>query len=268
MMPSMGAVLFNSNNLETLVPGLTCVGLPIFVPPKRSLSQYVLANMSKVKVTQGFFTQRVIPITFVITRPTRALLDGAFDSLWPLLAGTEQDLITVESNGQRRYTATWSDFNLKESKGGYAKFDLLFTCSDQYGYDPTYTLLLDQSPLTSLPQSLVMADIGGSAEWQAPIFEIWLSALTGGTSASVSLGNPANGQTVTITRTFVAGDYIEIDSQAKTVKVNNVLVDFTGSIPEWQPRPLVLTGQSKVTYSDTLTTRSARLRGKYYRRWA
>jgi len=52
-----------------------------------------------------------------------------------------------------------------------------------------------------------MGDIDGSAEWQAPIFELFISVLTGGSNAIITLGNPATSQTISITRVWVAGDY-------------------------------------------------------------
>lgn len=266
--PTMGPLLFNSIDLEANVPGLTILSLPVFIPPQKTLANYILSNTNKSKTTQNFFTKRQIPVTMAITRPSRTQLDGSFDALWPLLSGLEQDLITIEGGTQRRYTATWSDFSLKEAYGGYAKFDVIFTTSDMFGYEPNYTLLLDQSGFTTSPQTPVMADIGGSAEWQVPILTFYLSVITGGASATVTIGNPATGQTVSIVRTWTAGDQIEIDSQNKTVKVNGVLVDFSGAIPEWQPRPLVATGQSKMQYTDTFTTRTLRIRGIYYKRYA
>jgi hypothetical protein len=182
----MGPVLFNSNDIEANVTGLTVVKLPVFVPPKKTTSVFPLANTNRAKVTQAFFSQKTLPITCVITRDSRRYLDAAFDSLWPLLAGLEQSLIFIESNLQRQYTATWTDFNLIESKGGYAKFDLIFTLSDQYGYDPTYTTLIDQSNITTQPQTLTMGDVGGSAEWQVPIFTVYVTAVTASRGFTIS----------------------------------------------------------------------------------
>lgn len=267
MQPTMGPVLFNANNLETLVSGLQIVALPIVVPPKKTLATNMLAFMNKAKVTQNFFTERKIPITCVIKQNTRVLLDQALDSLWPLINGIEGTLTLVEGNQQRAYTATWSDFNMKTLKGGYMLFDIIFTTSDMFGYDPTYTLLCDQSGFVASPTNITLGDVGGSADWQVPIFTLYYSALTAGTG-TVTIGNPATGQTVSITRTWAAGDQVEVDSQNKTVKVNGVLVDFTGAIPEWQPKILVGTGQSKVLVTDSFSTRTLRVRGIYYKRYA
>lgn len=267
MQPTMGPILFNANNLESLVPGLVVNALPVLLPPKKTLANQILALTNRTKTTQNYFTERKIPITCAIKQNTRVLLDQSLDVLWTLIDGVEGTLVLVEGNQQRQYTATWSDFNLKRISGGFMEFDLIFTTSDVYGYDPTYTLLCDQSGFVNSPVNITMADIGGSALYQAPIITLYLSALTAG-SGTVTLGNPATGQTVSITRTWAAGDQVEIDSQNKTVKVNGILVDFTGAIPEWQPKILVGTGQSKVQYTDTFSTRTLRIRGIYYKRYA
>lgn len=267
MNPTMGPVLFNTNNLESLVSGLQVTSIPVMTPPKKTIANNILALMNKTKTTQNFFTERKIPITCNIKKNTRAELDLALDSLWPLINAVEGTLTLVEGNRQRQYTATWSDFNMKRVSGGFMEFDLVFVTSDMYGYDPTYTLLTDQSGFVNSPVNITMGDIDGSADWQVPIITLYLSALTAG-SGTVTLGNPATGQTVSINRTWAAGDQVEIDSQNKTVKVNGVLVDFTGAIPEWQPKILVGTGQSKLQYTDTFSTRTLRVRAIYYKRYA
>jgi hypothetical protein len=264
----MGPVLFNSNDIEALVAGLAVVSIPIFVPAKKTVTSYPLALQNKVKVVQSFFTGRILPVTCTITRPSRQALDQAFDALWPLISGTELPLTFVEGAGQRQYTATWADFNLIEQAGGYAKFDLLFTASDQYGYDPTYVTLLQQNGVTAQPLTWTMGDVDGSAEWQVPIITLTLTAVTGGSSVTLSIGNPASGQTCNITRSWAANDVLEIDSRLKTVKVNGTLVDSSGAIPEWNPKSIVGTGQSKILVSDGLTTRTYNLNVKLYRRWA
>lgn len=266
MNPSMGAVLFNTKDLESLVSGLRVLSINAHHPPQKTLSNYILANANKTKTTQNFFTGKPLGITFAITQNSRALLEKALDSLWPLVSGTEGTLIVLQSNMRRQYTATWSDTAVIEESGGYMKFTLVFTLSDQYGYDTDYTLLLDQSNITTQPQTITMADVDGSAEFQAPLIQLWLSVATGASSTLV-ISNPANTQSVSITKVFAVDDFIEIDSKNKTVKVNGIAVDFVGMIPEWQPKSIVGTGQSKITIADGLTTRKWRMRVTQFRRW-
>ena len=267
MNPSMGAVLFNGNNIESIVAGLQVLGINAHWPPNKTLSQYILANANKAKITQSFFTDKPIKITCAIKRNSRVLLEQSLDVLWPLISGVEGTLILVQSNGQRQYTATWARTNVTEEKGGYMKFDLIFAPSDMYGYDPTYTLLLDQSNITTQPQTITMGDLDGSAEFQAPLIQLWLSVATSTGNTALSISNPSNSQLVTITRAWRVDDFVEIDSKNKTVKVNGVAVDFVGMIPEWQPKAIAGTGNSKITIADGLTTRKWRVRVTYNRRW-
>lgn len=127
--------------------------------------------------------------------------------------------------------------------------------------------MIDQSNITTQPQTLTMGDVDGSAEWQVPVIQLWLSTVTGSGSTSLVVSNPSNSQSVTISRTWAVDDYVEVDSKNKTVKVNGQRVDFTGMIPEWQPKSIAGTGNSKITIADGLTTRKWRVRVTYQRRW-
>jgi len=127
MQPTMGPVLFNTRNLESLVPGLRITSNNAPTPPRKTIASAVLAYMNKTKVSQSFFTERKLVITCVITQNTRVLLDNAFDVLWPIISGLEGALVLTEGGQQRQYTATWSDFNMRQIKGGFAEFDIIFS---------------------------------------------------------------------------------------------------------------------------------------------
>lgn len=264
----MSTALFNTRDIESLVSGLRVLQTNTLLPATKSLSSAVLAYMNKTKVTQGFFTDRKVVVSCLIQKTTQTELETAFEALWPIISGTEGALVVTEAGVQRQYTATWSDFALKSVGKAWASFDLIFTCSDTYGYDTAATTLIDQSGITTQPNTLTMADVLGSAEWQVPIITLFISALTGGTNATVTVGNPATAQTISITRNWTAADQVEIDCQNRTVKVNGTLVAFTGAFPEYNPLALTTAGQSKVTVTDTLTTRTLRVLVTYYKRWA
>lgn len=264
----MSAVLFNTRDIESLVSGLTVLQTNTMLPATKTLSSAVLAYMNKTKVTQGFFTDRRVIVSCLIEQTTQTALENAFDTLWAIISGIEGTLVVTEGGVQRQYTATWGDFALKSVGKAWASFDLVFVCSDTYGYDTSATTLIDQSGITTQPNTLTMSDVLGSAEWQVPIIELFISALTGGTNATVTVANPATAQTITITRNWTAADHVEIDCQNRTVKVNGTLVAFTGAFPEYNPLALTTAGQSKITVTDTLTTRTLRVLVTYYKRWA
>lgn len=53
-----------------------------------------------------------------------------------------------------------------------------------------------------------------------PTFNLVVSAVTGATNQSITVKNNVTGQGITITRTWTASDILEIDSAAKTVRIN------------------------------------------------
>ena len=178
-----------------------------------------------------------------------------------ILQGFEKELVLRQAGAARKYICTYSDANILKDGGSYLELDLIFVTSDHFGYDTSYTILINDQQFTSSSRTDQIS-LAGSAPWQQPIIRYTYSALTGGTSKVVTISNDAVGQTLTITRTWAAGDVLTIDpSDTDPVKVNGVKVAFTGAVPEWQ------VGVGSITYSDTLTTRTVVCRMTYYKRY-
>lgn len=242
------AANFNNNDL-TLVNGLTVLATDPYTPPKRTVSSGIIARSNKSKVASAFYTERYITVRVNVVRATRALMEQSLDSLMTLLQGIEKILVLNQGANGRKYYATLSDTNIVAAGGSYLEMDLIFECADRFGYDSAATLLLQVTNFTSSNRSDPL-NFGGSAPWQAPVITLTYSVVTGGTSKAVTIGNSNTGQQVVITRTWAAGDVIQIDSFNKTVKVNGLEVAFVGAIPEWPP------GSGYWYYSDTLASRT------------
>lgn len=253
-------VLFDGNRLDTAVPGLTVLGINPYIYPKRKVSTSELARTDKSRVTSGFFVERYITVKVGIGRDTRLQAEQSLDTLASLLQGIEKDLILQQSGAARKYVATWQDYPFPHAGGAYVEVDLVFECSDRFGYDTAYSTIVSLTGITAASRSDNF-NFGGSAAWQQPYITIFYSALTGGTSKAVTIGNNATGQAVTITRTWAAGDRLEIDVPNGLVKVNGTEVAWTGALPEFAP------GLGTLTYSDGLTTRTFNYTATYYKRY-
>lgn len=253
-------VLFDGVNLAT-VSGLTVLSNDAYKPPQRKLTIGNIARTDKSKINSAFWEKRVVTISVGITRVNRGQLEQSIDSLMGLLQGFEKDLIVGQSGTYRKYICTLSDAVTKISGGSYAEFDLIFECSDRFGYDlAASALLANFTGYTSAYKSDSFT-VGGSAAWQVPVITITYTVITGGTSKIVTIGNDAVGQTISITRTWTAGDVLVIDSYNRTLKVNGIEVDFVGAFPEWAP------GLGYWTYLDNFTTRTFTGRIDYVKRW-
>lgn len=253
------SAIFDNVDLTT-VNGLTVLATNPYLPAKRKINISELAQSDKSKTSSAFFTDRKINIRVGIQRDNRAQLEASIDSLMSILQGQEKQLVLAQSGTQRTYTATYSDYSVNIHGGAYCELDLLFATSAHFGYDTTLTQLVYAAGAT-LYNRTDSFTVGGSAYYQTPIIKVTISAVTGGTTSDVILKNPANGQAVTVNRTWVAGDLLVVDSQNKTVTVNGSNVDFSGAIPEWR------LGVGYLQYTDGFLTRTVTIYAYYYKRW-
>lgn len=251
--------IFNNNQLTT-VTGLSILMTDPYKQPKRKLAIASLARSNKARVNSAFYNQKNITIRVGISRSTRDALEQSLDSLNSILQGIEKELWLSQSGGVRKYYCTLSDVVVNKSGGAYWEGDLVFTCSDNFGYDTGYTTIVNISGVTSSTRT-DQYSFGGSADFQAPIITIKLTAVTGATNANMVIGNAATGQNLTINRTWAANDFVEIDCQNETVKVNGVEVAFSGAFPKFA------VGLGNLTYADNFTTRTFNYFAFYYKRY-
>jgi len=191
---------------------------------------------------------------------SRALLEQALDSLHAILQGVEGELIVEQGGADRRYYATMSDIQFLQEGGTYAELNIVFTCSDRFGYATAATTIVNLTGVTAGTRS-DQYNWQGSAEWQLPIITITYTAISGGSDKEVSLGNNANGQTLHVGRDWTSSDVLIVNCFDNTVKVNGTSVDFWGAFPEFAP------GTGTLQYADEFTTRTFNYNVVYYKRY-
>lgn len=253
---------FDGTNLISIL-GLSILGFDPSVA-KRSLSMLQIARTNKGKLTGAYYTDRTIAIRVCIQRDTRDLAEVSYDALMAILQGNEKQLIIPQSGGLRLYIATYQDTVFSTRGGSYMEFNLLFSCSDKFGYDVNQTELLNISGIITSTRTDPLT-IDGSAPLQAPYIRIVLTAVSSTGSKTMTVGNSANGQAVSITRSnWTAGDIIEIGPTAaganSTVKVNGTEVAFSGAIPQF-PR-----GAVTWIYTDGFASRTFAAIIRYFKR--
>lgn len=251
--------IFNGSNLASLVSGLTVLAINPYRPAKRNLNIANLARVNKRKVPSAFYREKDIAVTVCIQQANRDAVERSIDSLMALLQGIEKELMVPQSGGTRKYVCTYSDAVPRKDGGAYWEADLVFALSDLMGSDTSYTTIVSLTGVTSATRS-DQYNFEGSAPWQLPRIEIYYTAITGGTAADVVIGN-ATGSSMTINRTWAAGDRLVIDCANESVQVNGANVAFTGGFPNF-PR-----GVGTLQYSDGFTTRTYNNTTTYYRRW-
>lgn len=260
---------FNNWSLQDNVPYLTVYAIEDYAPD-RTLNISPLARRHAQKLSSEYYQKRIIQISIYIAAPSRALVEKSLDILYANIQGNEGQLLMEKSGSVRVYTATYSKTSKNNSgigrgnalppQGGLADFTLQFECSDSFGYDTNYTVMMPKTSFSAATR-IDSYTQGGGAETQVPFFEVQYTAITGGTNATVMVGNLNTGQTISVTRNWSQYDILQVDCRNKTVRVNGVDVPFTGAFPEFG------LGLQSFTYSDTMTTRSYNYLVYVYNRW-
>lgn len=236
-------------NIVNAVPGVSIYSLDPYNPSNRTLNIFNVARLSAQKVASAFYQGRTINMGVYIQAANRAAADAVLDALLKILTGLEQPFIVPQSGLVRQYTATLGPVQVNAAGAGFMDLTFSFLCSDSYGYDTTYSIIANQTGLTSGNVTTQYTQ-GGTADTQGPFIQAKYTALSGASNKAVTVTNPANGQACVITRTWGVNDLLQIDSRNKTVQVNGADVAFSGAIPEWG------LGTQKVNITDAFTTRT------------
>ena len=241
---------FNNFDIDSL-NGVTILSTDPYKMPRRDISMTQLARTNFSRTNSAFYVERVITVKVAIRQNSRALTEQTIDSLMAKLQGINKELIVDQSGGERLYYATLADAPVPEDIGSYIEMELVFTCTDRFGY-ATSSQTLFTIPTTTSSSRSDYFDVGGSALTQTPIFTITYTAVSGATSKTVIIGNSETGQEISITRTWANNDVIQIDTSMLTpsVKVNGTDVDFDGAFPVFEP------GQRNWYYNDNFLTRT------------
>lgn len=260
--------IFNGYNLNN-VPGLSVYAISPPGTPKRTLNILAIARKHARKLSSAWYQANTLTLGIYITANTRELLEAAMDTLAANLQGLEGTLVIPRSGGTARaYTATFAApwtvnnnmTNTDSPASNYADLTLTFETSDSYGYDQFFTPMIGPTGnLTSSPNTWNWT-FGGSADTQVPVLQFYF---TGGSlgSGTVTVGNNATGQQISINRTWSVGDTLVINTQLKTVQVNGADVNFSGAFPEFG------LGLGTITYSDNFSSRQYQFYSYVYNRW-
>lgn len=253
------AVTFNSNDLQTA--NVITSTIRHESTGDIRLSLYELANANGSKVSSLFHSKKVIRLTGKIVDTGIVALDSRLDTFRSYFSGIDKNLDIGYNSGTRRYICTAKSIAISRDGGlNSADFDVELVATEPYGKDTSTTTALNATARTLALYNDAYTFLG-SAPLQQPVVTITYTAITGGTNGTVSFGNSGTGQTLSITRTWVATDVLIIDTSLKKVTVNGIEVDFAGAFPEFEP------GLRTMTYNDTLTTRTFNYNIVYYKRY-
>ena len=251
-------IYFGGVNLLS-VSGLSITGTDTFRYPNRDVKSFALTQTDKSVTTSAFYSSRPVNIRGIIVATGREDLDTSISELRNILEAKNQTLQLPVFGLQRQLkNVTVSNVAFQDTAGGYTGFDIEFNAADPFFYGTTLLEVLSVINLTSGNKSYPIT-FSGTAK-QEPIIRYIVDAVGSTTSRIVSLINPALEQTLAINRVWSVGDELIVNCSEKTVKVNGVDVEFTGTILYWSR------GAGHINYTDEFSSRQVDLNVSYYKR--
>lgn len=252
-------LFFNGVDLQAAVPGLQITGIDPEGLPEQEINIASIASSNQSALVSKYYKKRYINVHATIRCPRMDLLQASFDTLKSITRGNEKPLVIDQAGARRQYIASLEKLNIDEKQGGYATFVMPFICTYPFGSDVVLSNALSIDGISAAFRASYMT-LGGTAP-QRPIITVTINAVTGGTNSELSIGITETSQTITVSRTYTAGDVLVINSENSMVTVNGTEVEFTGPILELDP------GAYTLTYHDTFTTRDVDIRIDYHKRY-
>lgn len=181
-----------------------------------------------------------------------------YDTLAQALNRQERPLDIPHAGGTRHYTATPENLIIKQPDGlNRLTFSFEFVVPEGNSYDEALTTLVDTT-ITTASTTIPLSVLGSVTA--RPYITLEFTSVTGGTAKTVTLRNARDFIGLTITRDFVTGDTITIDSENFQIYINGVLTEPDGRMPTWTP------GTGSMFYSDTFTNRTVDITATYVRK--
>jgi hypothetical protein len=253
------SISFDSNSLQTaniLTQDINHASLPT-----KNASPFAISHANKSTIPYINYPSKQITISGEINGTSIADLDTRIDTFKSYFIGANKNLDIGYNSGTRRYTATVTDISITRPGGlFYATFSVTFFCIYPFGLDTSQTTALSAGPRSNSTYSDAFT-VAATAPYQLMIATITYTAAVGAGLRTMTFGNSATGQQITINRGFLSTDVVVIDCTASTVMINGALFDFAGGFPQFG------TGAQTMTYNDTLDSRTFSISVVYTGMW-
>lgn len=253
------ALSFGGVDLAAL-PGIELLVRDVNGYPNRNLSTHKVARADKSIVTSAEFSSKNIVLSgnLKASDGNRSTAESQWQTVKSYLGQQEKELVITQYGQDVAYTATVARIS-DTFTGGYLEWQIEFFCADPIGRDLSVSTFIDSKTITTATDNSNVTVEG--SHYASPVITEVLNSGTGLTSQSVTVKNAETGLGITVTRTWTAGETLEIDCLERTVRVNGSFVDYSGGFPTFYP------GSRTVSYIDTFTTRSVSFSATYIKRY-
>jgi phage-related protein len=255
----MIAVSYNGTSLQS--GGIVTTDTTVYSSPKKTIQAEKLAESDGSVIVKETWESKVFTCDGIVSASTISGLDTLLDTFKALLNNRKQNFDIDYAGSTRRYVATPQNVIITRERGlNRAGWSVEFFCESPVGSDTTSSTLLGSTVVTSSTSTSAVT-VGGSYKAE-PDITVTVTSVTGGSpNKTITIANGTDLKGISITRTWTAGDVLEIDCMNKTVYVNNVATASSGLFPSWDA------GTGSLTYIDDFTTRSVTLSATYTKRF-
>lgn len=236
--------------------GIVITDLNYMEIAKRDNQLETRANRDGADLVQSLLGTKPIPLSGYYIGSSAIDAQNMYDTLAQALNRQERPLYIPHAGGTRKFIVTPENIIISEPDGlNRLVFSFQFIVPEGNSVSDTSILMVNQA-VTSATATIPLT-IQGSVKAR-PVVTIQYSAISGGTSGVVTLRNAKDFVGVAVSRNFVTGDTLTIDSENFQIFHNSTLLEPAGRFPTWDA------GTGSLYYSDTFTTRTANLIGLYY----
>lgn len=241
-------------------PNILVHSTDVYSSPESAVQADPLAESDGAVVVKQKYKPKTFSVEGIIRRNTTVELEQAMDEFKAAMAVKNQVFDIEYAGGIRRYRAYALNVMVpKSGRNTSTPFSVGFLCPEGIAWSTTSSDLVTATAITGSNVTIPVTALGTYKV--EPLLTVSFASVTGGTAKTVTISNGATLRGLSVTRNWVSGDVLAIDSHNKTVYVNNVPVDFMGQFPSWD------VGGGAISYRDDFTSRTATMTGIYTRRW-
>lgn len=253
----MIGIKFGSFDMQS--GGCTVTDTDVDSSPPNSIQADQLPEADGAIVVKQQYTSKTFTVNGILQASSLAALKTLRDSFKLAMSVKNQAFDVNEDGTIRRYLCNAQNVILARTSTTTAGFSVQMQSPDGMGWDIDSTSLLSAQAVT-LSTQLIPVTIDGTYQAE-PYISLILGSVTVGTGDTITISNGVTLRSISVTRSWAAGDKLEIDSLKKTVFVNNSPVEFNGQFPRWD------IGTGSIGYLDNFTSRNGTLAVTYTRRW-
>lgn len=249
-------ILYDSYSLQS--NGVTTSQLDGYNAPNRELQIENVAGADGGVLVEARYATSTITASGTLQADTQLELEVLIQTFKRSLNKTEKELRITDEGDFTRFVCTPGVIIVERERGlTRATWQVDFVCANPIGWFQDEVALLSETYSSATVTSPIEVEGSYKAE---PTIVMTINSFTGAGDQTISLQNGKTSAGISITRTWTAGDEIEIDSLNYSVKVNGQEIDFNGLFPSWDA------GLGTVYYVDTFSARDVDIIISYTKR--